>query len=155
MTRMASTALIRRSSLSIFRDNRTTVRSRRVVNPLFIDTSTRITAKPEQGSVRADRRSKTDILITLTDARANPVTDREVQIELFTTSEYTGLVGAGSFDHERVGALDLVWQPVTDIMGQVKVTYLTGRNEKTIQAYKKDLKDFQNFLQASTIDLVW
>lgn len=97
-----------------------------------IDTSVKITIQPEKASLPADGSSQTKILITAKDAKGYPATDHEISLDLFTTADYTGIVGVGSFQRADYGQIDTPFCGRTDFLGHLEAVYTTGQAAKTV-----------------------
>jgi hypothetical protein len=109
-------------------------------DPVRIDTTVTIAITPAAKCLKADGKSRTEILVEVKDAREAGVENREVALELFTTDEYTGIVGVGRFDeHEfgrfdehEYGYFDTLYHKVTDPVGRITVPYISGLAAKTL-----------------------
>jgi hypothetical protein len=106
---------------------------------LVIDPSLTITAEAAPAELMADEKSTSKVTVTVTDANGNAVQDHEVKFQLFTTSQYTGVVGGGAFA-DQVGATvtESNWAK-TDLFGKVSATYVAGFAAKTAIIVARDM----------------
>ena len=62
----------------------------------------------------------------------------QLALELFTTDEYTGIVGVGRLDESKYGHFDNFYQLVTDFGGKVTAPYISGNAAKTVIMRARD-----------------
>jgi fibronectin type 3 domain-containing protein len=132
---------IRDGQLTACLVNRQGVRSLPVAadDPVTIDTSVSITVTPELKSLKADGKSRTDIQVEVKDVRESGVKNRQIALDLFTTDEYTGIVGVGRLDGSEYGYFDNFYQLVTDFGGKITVPYVSGAAAKTVIMRARDM----------------
>ncbi|MGA1870985.1 MAG: Ig-like domain-containing protein [bacterium] len=100
---------------------------------LHIDTSAKIAIFPEKPSLPADKKATTRICVSVSDIRGNPFAGHPIELTLFSTSEYTGIMGVGSLDEYEMGYLDgKRWHNETDFNGRVFAEYISGFAAKTV-----------------------
>lgn len=109
---------------------------------ITIDSGSRIDIRPQPAEINADNTSRSRVRIILSDARGRPVTGREIGLSMFTTSEYSGLIGLGTLNSNEAGSL--VAPPsgtgrgreeypyTTDDFGGMEVDYEAGFAAKTV-----------------------
>ncbi len=104
-----------------------------------IDTGTILTLEVDKNELPADTTSRTRIKVKVADINGTEVEGHHVRVDLATTEEYTGLVGAGDFG-ENVGAeVEATWRSATDSWGEVEFDYRSGFSAKTVIVTAKDL----------------
>jgi len=89
--------------------------------------------------LKADEKSVAKISVTVTDANGNPVPEHEVKFMLFTTSQYTGVVGGGAFAEQVGGVVKAMSFGKTDLFGTVNATYVAGFAAKTAIIVARDM----------------
>jgi hypothetical protein len=119
---------------------------------IIIDTRSRIEVRPRPPELKAESHSRSLIKITLKDIKGHSVPGRQVGVAIFTTSEYTGLVGLGSINQSDIGhvlnalmgigaGMDDVEPYIftTDHYGEIEVDYQAGFAAKTVIFRARDL----------------
>jgi len=99
---------------------------------LTIDTSTHLEVICDSTTLPADSKSKAKIEVVVTNARGRYVQDREVELKMFTTEEYTGIVGVGVFEQDEYGELRTLFRSKTNTYGTVQASYTAGFAAKTV-----------------------
>ncbi len=99
---------------------------------LTIDTSTHLEVICDPTTVPADSKSKANVEVVVTNARGRYVEEREVELKMFTTEEYTGIVGVGVFEQDEYGELRTLFRSKTDMRGTVQASYTAGFAAKTV-----------------------
>jgi len=113
------------------------------IAPVVVDTSCDIKVELSEGSLPADARSQSRVLITATDADGEPVKNRRLSVMLEPPPGYTGVVGGGGMDTGRtdnstIGRLDVDFDGLTDDAGRVTATYTSGFAAKTAMIVARD-----------------
>lgn len=109
------------------------------VNTLVMDPTVTLAVATDPSELKADEKSVSKVTVTVTDANGNAVPEHEVKFLLFTTSQYTGVVGGGAFA-EQVGATVTEERfGKTDIFGKVTATYVAGFAAKTAVIVARDM----------------
>lgn len=104
-----------------------------------MDPSLTIAVATSPSELKADEKSQSQITVTVTDVNGNPVPEHEVKFLLFTTSQYTGIVGGGAFA-EQVGAtVKETSFGKTDLFGKLTATYVAGFAAKTAVIVARDM----------------
>ncbi len=104
-----------------------------------LDPSVTLAVATDPSELKADEKSAAQVTVTVTDVNGNAVTDHEVKFLLFTTSQYTGVVGGGAFA-DQVGATVTEERfGKTDIFGKVTATYVAGFAAKTAVIVARDM----------------
>ncbi|MGA1791048.1 MAG: Ig-like domain-containing protein, partial [bacterium] len=124
-------------------------RSSKTIN---IDTGSRIEIQPKPQEIKADSLSKSRVTITLRDARDHGLAGRQIGLSVFTTSEYTGLVGLGRLDQIDIGHIAMPFPGIdpmiqdqepyvftSDGFGQTKMEYQAGFAAKTAIFRARDM----------------
>jgi len=99
---------------------------------LTIDTSTHLEVICDPTTVPADSKSKAKVEVVVTNARGRYVEEREVELKMFTTEEYTGIVGVGVFEQDEYGELRTLFRSKTNSRGTVQASYTAGFAAKTV-----------------------
>ncbi len=108
-------------------------------NRWTIDTHTTLKVEIDKKDLPADRSSRAKIKVTVTDANGDPVSGHHIRVDLATTEEYTGLVGAGDFGANVGASVEPAWKDVTDSWGEIEFDYTSGFAAKTVIVTAKDL----------------
>jgi len=116
--------------------------------PVVVDTTCGIAVDVSERRLKADARSQSRVVFTVTDADGEPVRDRRLTVLLEPPPKYTGVVGGGGvglFDPDRMeasdgglGRLEVDFDDLTDMFGQVTATYTSGFAAKTAMLVARD-----------------
>jgi hypothetical protein len=104
-----------------------------------IDPAVTLVVATDPKVLKADEKSTAKVTVTATDANGNAVPDHEVKFLLFTTSQYTGIVGGGAFTEQVGGSMKEVSFGKTDLFGSVSATYVAGFAAKTAVIVARDM----------------
>jgi len=105
-----------------------------------IDTHLKVAVAAAPGELRADESSKARVAVAVTDANGDAVSGHTVRFLLATTSEYTGVVGGGTFADLVGGSLREDFQGETDLFGKVEAVYTSGFAAKTAIIVARDME---------------
>jgi len=106
---------------------------------LAVDPSLTLAVATSPNELKADSKSVAKISVTVTDANGKAVPDHEIRFMLFTTSQYTGVVGGGAFAEQVGGTVKRVSFGKTDLFGTVSATYVAGFAAKTAVIVARDM----------------
>ena len=126
------------------------------VKTLVVDPALSIAVAADPSELKADEKSTSQLTITVTDANGDPVAGHKVKYLLATTSQYTGVVGGGTFAKEVGGVINESAFGETDLFGKVTATYVAGFAAKTAVVVARDMVSnstgsgfVKTFIQAS------
>ncbi|HEY5998023.1 MAG TPA: hypothetical protein VI078_01805 [bacterium] len=107
--------------------------------PFAMDPSLRLAVTTDPQELKADEKSTARVDVTVTNANGTPVPDHDVKFMLFTTSQYTGIVGGGAFTEQVGGTVKEMRFGKTDLFGKVSATYVAGFAAKTAILVARDM----------------
>jgi hypothetical protein len=109
-----------------------------------IDSRVRLLVTAKDELLPADSESETRIIVRAENANGDDVSGHELGLTLSTTEEYTGVVGGGKVGDKFASKddeddLEVRWDGVTDLFGEITATYTAGFAAKTALIVVKDL----------------